>query len=378
MIAIVLLLIYLFGMPWLVLRLAKRWRWIDLVSPMAVLYVVGLIVGNIGVIDADLSSVCENVSNVMVPLALPLLLFGCNLKQWSTPLVVKALVSGLGSVLVMIVAGFFLLKGGDNGLSSEEMAQVSGVAVGIYTGGIPNIGAIAKGVGLSNELYLLVTSYDLIATGLYLVLVMMVGKWLFRKLLPNTNTQEVVVDMQKVTYDDGWKKKGLLIGLAIGVAALACGFTFLVCGDLNIALLILVITTVSLLLAQWKPVREQDCSFNMGVYLVLVFCLAIATMVNVKDLHLLEHINVLWYIVMVIMGSLVLQVIIAKLWKIDGDTVLVTSVALINSPPFVPMVAAMLGNRQVVMTGISIGLLGYAMGNYLGIGIWKLLLLIGA
>lgn len=378
MIAIVLLLIYLFGMPWLVLRLAKRWRWIDLVSPMAVLYVVGLIVGNIGVIDADLSSVCENVSNVMVPLALPLLLFGCNLKQWSTPLVVKALVSGLGSVLVMIVAGFFLLKGGDNGLSSEEMAQVSGVAVGIYTGGIPNIGAIAKGVGLSNELYLLVTSYDLIATGLYLVLVMMVGKWLFRKLLPNTNTQEEVVDMQKVTYDDGWKKKGLLIGLAIGVAALACGFTFLVCGDLNIALLILVITTVSLLLAQWKPVREQDCSFNMGVYLVLVFCLAIATMVNVKDLHLLEHINVLWYILMVIMGSLVLQVIIAKLWKMDGDTVLVTSVALINSPPFVPMVAAMLGNRQVVMTGISIGLLGYAMGNYLGIGIWKLLLLIGA
>jgi uncharacterized membrane protein len=40
------------------------------------------------------------------------------------------------------------------------------------------------------------------------------------------------------------------------------------------------------------------------------------------------------------------------------------------------MVAATLNNKDVVLTGISIGLLGYAVGNYLGIGIYELLLLL--
>ncbi len=37
------------------------------------------------------------------------------------------------------------------------------------------------------------------------------------------------------------------------------------------------------------------------------------------------------------------------------------------------MAAALLKNRDVVMVGIAIGLLGYAIGNYLGIGIYFLL-----
>ena len=85
---------------------------------------------------------------------------------------------------------------------------------------------------------------------------------------------------------------------------------------------------------------------------------------------------ILYYIAFAVFGSMVLQVLFARLFKIDGDTVLVSSIALINSPPFVPMVAATLNNKDVVLTGISIGLLGYAVGNYLGIGIYELLLLL--
>jgi len=39
----------------------------------------------------------------------------------------------------------------------------------------------------------------------------------------------------------------------------------------------------------------------------------------------------------------------------------------------VPMVAAVLKNNAVILPGIAIGLLGYAVGNYLGIGIFMLL-----
>lgn len=96
-------------------------------------------------------------------------------------------------------------------------------------------------------------------------------------------------------------------------------------------------------------------------------------MVNIHDLDLIGNLHILWYIAFTIFGSLVLQILFAKIFKIDGDTVLVSSIALINSPPFVPMVAAILKNRDVVIVGLAIGLLGYAIGNYLGIGIYYLL-----
>ena len=43
----VITIIYLIGVPLLVMRLSKRWKWIDKVSPMTVLYVIGLAVANL-------------------------------------------------------------------------------------------------------------------------------------------------------------------------------------------------------------------------------------------------------------------------------------------------------------------------------------------
>ena len=44
----VLSIIYLLGVPLLVMQLAKRWNWIEKVSPMTVLYLIGLAVARNG------------------------------------------------------------------------------------------------------------------------------------------------------------------------------------------------------------------------------------------------------------------------------------------------------------------------------------------
>ena len=145
----------------------------------------------------------------------------------------------------------------------------------------------------------------------------------------------------------------------------------------SVAVLILLLTTLSLSLSFVGKIRAIKHSFDLGLYSVYVFCFAIANMVNISEINLIDNIFILYYIVFAIFGSMVLQVLFAKMFKIDGDTVLVSSVALINSPPFVPLVAATLGNKDVILTGISIGLMGYAVGNYLGIGIYEILSSIG-
>ena len=58
---------------------------------------------------------------------------------------------------------------------------------------------------------------------------------------------------------------------------------------------------------------------------------------------------------------------------LDGDSTLVTSVTLINSPPFVPLVAALLNNKDLIVLGITIGLFGYLIGNYLGLAVFFIL-----
>jgi uncharacterized membrane protein len=61
------------------------------------------------------------------------------------------------------------------------------------------------------------------------------------------------------------------------------------------------------------------------------------------------------------------------LFKIDRDTVMVTSAALVCSPPFVPAVAGALKNKEIVFSGITVGIIGYAIGNYLGLIMAELL-----
>ena len=65
----------------------------------------------------------------------------------------------------------------------------------------------------------------------------------------------------------------------------------------------------------------------------------------------------------------VVHALLARLFKVDVDTFIITSVAAICSPLFVPPVARALGNRAIITTGMTTGVIGFAVGNWLGLGI---------
>ena len=76
--------------------------------------------------------------------------------------------------------------------------------------------------------------------------------------------------------------------------------------------------------------------------------------------------NLLGYLLIAVFGSLLLQTLFAWIFRIDADMMVISSVTFINSPPFVPMMAAAMKNKNVLVPGLSIGIIGYAAGNYLG------------
>ncbi len=378
----ILLLLYLFGIPLVLILMAKRWPIIDKISPMVFLYVIGLIVGNVGNIGAQALNLCTNVSNVVVLLTIPLMLLGCDFKTLSAKMALKAFFIGLFSVLVVTVAGFFIFRGQAfaAGVSRADFARISAVMTGIYIGGIPNLAPVSKAVDLPQHLFLLVSSYDLIITGLYLIVVVVFGRSLVRLLFPKNrkNAERPTAEAEsaaktKSTWQQWLPNRAAGIGLSVVIAAVSFGISRLLPFENSTAVIIIAITTLSILLSFWKPVKKLEGTFDMGLYFVYVFCLAVASMVNIHDLELSRHLFILYYIGFAVFGSLLLQFLFARLFKIDGDLALATSIALINSPPFVPMVAAVLRNRDIILPGIAIGLLGYAVGNYLGLGMFLLL-----
>lgn len=389
MLMTLLTLIYLIFFPAALMLLARRWTWIDKVSPMSLLYIIGLAVANFTPFMQvpGRAELVSTLGSLCIPIAIPLMLMSCNLTAWNSRTALRAFLSGLIAVLAMSVAGFFLFRGAD---TREHFAQVAAVSVGIYTGGIPNMGAIAQGVGMDNETYLYLTSYDLIVTGLYLVFVIFLGKPVFRRLLPLPRTLEQTAPAAGEAAASP-AAPSLLVALpaTLLIAAISYLLSRLFPESLATPMLILILTTLSILaallfgrcprLAQPSTAsafqRRLPSPFTLGLFFVYLFCFSIANSCDVRTMNLAGSLNILWYILFVVFGSLVLQILFAKLLHLDGDSVLVTSVALINSPPFVPLVAALLGNRDCIVLGITVGLLGYMLGNYLGIGISFLLAL---
>lgn len=378
------ILLYLFAIPLLVMLAAKRWPVIEKISPMVILYVIGLTVGNVGIVGEGARKLCTDVSNVAVLLSIPLMLLGCDFRAWSAKAALKAFLVGLGSILAVTLGGFFLFHGQavDAGLSHADFARVSAAMTGIYTGGIPNFAPVAKAVNLPENLFLLVSGYDLVVTSLYLLFIVFLGgrlvRWLFPASVPSPTPEEGadLPPAETVSAKPFWRRlanRAAGIGVAAVIVAVSYALSLVIPFDNSTAVIVLLLTTFSIALSFWRPLKRVENTFDTGLYFVYVFCLAVATMVSVRDLEFSRYLFILWYIAFAVFGSLALQLLFAKLLKLDGDLTLAASISLINSPPFVPMVAAVLKNNAVILPGIAIGLLGYAVGNYLGIGIFMLL-----
>jgi uncharacterized membrane protein len=200
------------------------------------------------------------------------------------------------------------------------------------------------------------------------------------------NTEEYV---NENPYKDFGKKRSIIqllkaFGTSVVVAVVSLlvsnlfkkGTTMfdLLGGDYSMVALILCLTTISLLLTSFKEVRSWDKSFDAGMYLIYIFCLAMAMLADLSQLDWKLGLWVLIFQAIIVFGSLTVSVLLAKPFKVDADSAVITSDTLINSPLCVPMIAAAMKNKDAIMVGITNGLAGYAVGNYLGYLVYQLLM----
>lgn len=371
----ILVIFYVFG-PLLVLHLCHRYRFVNKIGAIVIAYALGFILGNIGILDkiAGVSKAQDLITTISIPLAIPLLLFSTDIRKWvrMAGKTLLSLVFALVAAVITVTAGFFIFK--NHGI--ENLWDVSGLLIGLYTGGTPNLASIKLALGADETHYMLVATYDVVIGAFHLLFVMTIAQRLFLKFLPPYKYLDAsTAHMGSFDGEDpywGMLKKKMVIPLlkALGIAVIIFGIggaaSLLVPQSSQMAIVILLITTLGIVASLIPSINKIEKSFELGMYLILIFCMVIASMADLSKISL-SSLVIGGYVVMVIFGSMIIQALLSKLFKIDADTFIITSTAFICSPPFVPVVAGALKNREIIFSGLTVGIIGYAIGNYLGV-----------
>ena len=367
--------------PLLIIEGFKRWKWVQTLGTVVLAYAVGIIASLCGVfhfqdpeVAVSFSKMQSMMMNVAVPLAIPLMLFNCDFKLWTKalPKTAWALVGGILAVLVSVVSGYFIFR---NHL--PEPAKVSGMMTGIYTGGTMNFNALGASLGVDKSVMAIVLAFEMVITTPYIFFLLGGGYKIFRKLLPfkdithKGRTDEENVETADVENYQGMLEKknfwGMLKGLGLSVVFLAigAGLALLITGTLNELVVILTITTLAIIASFFKKVRELPKTFELGMFFILVFSVIVASMFDINSVNggsLYIGGFVLWIMFM----SMILHLIFCRIAKVSGDLFCVSQVGLLCSPPFVPPIVGAMKNKKVLISGIVVGLVGYAAGTYLG------------
>ena len=361
-----------------VIWLCRRFPLLDNIGPIMILYALGMVIGNLPLDIPGMATVQEIATSATIPLAIPMMLFSCRFTRRDASTQLKVVVSGFLSVALAVVAGYLLC-----GKHIAEGDKIGGIMSGMYTGGMLNAAALQAIFKVEEQSYIVMCSYDIIISFLYLIFLVAVGYKIFRRLYGERGTKELT-DSEKEDLDrqlaeakrnpyaglwsrDGMKELGKIVGFTAIVVGLSAASTLPFRDEWFMVIFILVLSTLGVVASFLRPVQRLERSFDIGMYLIYIFSIAMASMADFSDLKLADGLNQIMFLTITVFGSLALHALFCRLMRVDADSMTVSSVSFINSPPFVPMMVAVLKNKSTLIVGLGAGIVGYALGNHFGV-----------
>ena len=358
---------------------------IFILAPAVVLWFCRRVpLGNIPWKPAEMMAMQELATSASIALALPMMLFGCRFTRNEIGQQFKVCLSGFLSVFVAIVIGYIIY-----GCKLSEGAEIGGIMSGMYTGGMVNAAALQNIFKVDQTAYTIMCGYDVIISFLYLIFLVSVGYKFFRWLYGEKQTttlsaeerrelEEQITQQKRNPYEGLWSKAGMrelgkIVGFAAIVVILAAAATLPFSEEWFDLVFFLSISTLGIVFSFLKPVQRLERSFDIGMYLIYIFSIAMASMADFSKLNLSEGLNQIGFLMIAVFGSMILHALFCRIMRVKADAMVASSVAFINSPPFVPMMVMAMKNKSVLIIGLGAGIVGYAAGNYFGVVMAKLL-----
>jgi len=345
-------------------------------SGVLIILFLGVVLSNLNLIPHS-AAMYGTVSSLLVPLAIPMLLFRADLKKVLAEIgpMFKAFVASAAVITFSIVLLTLLFDFG------EYEAEVAGTLVASYIGGSLNFVATAQAVELTDpDHYVGALTADTIGAVLFMAMLMLMPALrIARNAMPSRYLRDepeiVEPSASNEENDDGvpFSIIGLTAALATSMAICALGQTLAkMLGQENY--FILIITILALGVANYvKPlVRQFSAEFEVGTFFMYVFFVTIGASADLATIA-----GVALPYVLLICGAIgiffVLILIVGKVLKLDLAELMIAANACILGPATAAALAAGQGWRDLVTPGMLTGILGYSVGTFVGVTITLIL-----
>ena len=400
----------IFGLPVLIVFLTRKSKVLGFIGAIACCYIVGFAFSAIEFTGVSyMKGLTETVAYVLVALSIPLILFSIDLR--SIKKLTKNTIVGYSlcivSAIVVAAVMFFVT------LTFFPSVNLSSMIIGLYTGGTPNLNAIGAAMGAGSEVVSAANVSDTLVGGLYFLFLISVapkfyrlfcGKWGKKNKAPMTAPAFKTVEEEGAAAEEGApaeekqekktddytfgfsikdkKSVGKLIGaffLSVGCLGIGALLELLIEGTVgeNLLYILLSVSILGVVFSFIRPIREIKGQYPLGMYLILMFSLALSMSI---DWSKLTHaiLPTLGFFACAQVCVILLHLVLCKIFRVDGDTAIITSTAGIYGPPFIAPVAKACNRSDLIAPGVICGAVGLAIGTLLGLGVGQLLLLVPA
>ena len=364
-------------------------------SMMAIIF--GAILSNAGLVPVS-SPVYDVVLGPVTSVSIAWLLLSVDLRDLA-----KAgprMTGAFGIAVLGTVIGAFVAATVYGNRFGEDTWRIAGALTGTYSGGSVNFVSVGREVGLTGSLFAGLNAADAVVTALWLGATLMLPIWLGRFYAPVPAPASVAVS----PFADGDRAAGDDSGEAAapqpdpdtasppserhrnhpyfareGLSALAIGY--LVAAGLILVFAsewlaeavpripsIVWLTVLALALGHSPLFRDARGAMQLGSVGLHFFFVLIGILSRASEIAAVG-VDVFFFTLIVVGVHGVVVFGAGRLLRLDIGTVAVASQAAVGGPSSALAVAISRDWRHLVLPGVVVGLFGYAVGNFLGLGV---------
>jgi uncharacterized membrane protein len=364
----------LLGAIFFSLRMVHRYAWAKRLSVIIWIIFTSALCSNLGLIPTD-APVYGALIGFTVPFAVCVILFTVNLsdvREAGTAMLAAFALASLGTVLGVAAASLslepFLAR-----ILEADSWKLAGPYTGTFIGGSLNFLALWQGLEIGTpDLFAAANAVDNLTLFPLYALWMIIPSLLVGRYVVAKRWEVHFGDEDEIAAKDPEKPRlvpvqvATLFFLAVSVMAVSEWLDAVVLDRFFPDVpAILIVTTLALTLGQLRPVRRLQGAWEIGDLAFYVFFAAVGALINFYQAVVLSPILFLYVVVVMAIHMVVLYG--GGRWlRMDVGVLTIASVATKAGPALVAPVAEANGWRHLVLPGIIVAMLGYAIGNYVG------------
>ena len=361
--------------------LENRFTIVNKISGAIMALLIAMLLSNLNILPLE-SPVYDNVWGYVVPIAIPLLLFQCDIKKiWkeSGRLAAIFLLSSVGTVLGAVIA-FLIFK-----TYLPDVAKIAGTMSASYIGGGVNFVAVQSAVGLDKVMTsALIVSDNLLMVLYFFVLIIMpsipfFNKYFIREYKEGEKTEDELklkerrpITLEDIAYNFTISVLIVTVSFKLSdfIGSINYGSTVLsFIGNKYVLLTTITVVIVSIFSRFFEKIEGTQ---QLGTFLIYIFFGVIGIPASIVSIIKNSPLLLVFCAIMVIVNMAV-TLIFTKLLNFSLEEAILVSNANIGGPTTATAMAISKGWNKFVAPVMLVGTLGYVIGTYIGMMLFRFL-----